>query len=234
MTGELESALRQMLKSVVREVANEMLHDPCFSKSPNRSQQPGDEDRFLLRASEAAERLAISQRHLHKLTVDGVLPCVRVGRLVHYSIETIEQWIRESETTDPPEPRPKVTVKNQKANPDRPTRITKSKKASKRVQARVSQGKPTEKPKKKPATACHPSDPEPEEERSNPFKLLLKEIGIDRNDLGPLTNGELRKIADVDLSTFHGWMYQGRELPEEALDKLRSHFSQLVSNSNRG
>jgi len=32
-----------------------------------------------------------------------------------------------------------------------------------------------------PAKAGRSSEPEPEEERPNPFKLLLKEIGIDRD-----------------------------------------------------
>jgi hypothetical protein len=55
--------------------------------------------------------------------------------------------------------------------------------------------------------------------------LLLKEIGVDPDVVGPLTNGELRRIADVDVATFHGWMHLGREIPEEALDRLRRHFA---------
>lgn len=47
------------------------------------------------------------------------------------------------------------------------------------------------------------------EVRPNPFRLLLKGIGIDRDDLGPLTNGDLMRIAEVDPITFHGWMYLG-------------------------
>ena len=32
------------------------------------------------------------------------------------------------------------------------------------------------------------------------------------------------RIAEVDLPTFHSWMYFGRELPEVALENLRRHF----------
>jgi hypothetical protein len=67
------------------------------------------------------------------------------------------------------------------------------------------------------------------EEKSSPFRLLLEEIGMDQDDLGPLTNGELRRIAQVDLPTFHGWMYLGRKMPEEALEKLRRHFRERQS-----
>jgi len=56
----------------------------------------------------------------------------------------------------------------------------------------------------------------------------LEEIGVDRDELGPLTNGELMQIAEVDLPTFHGWMYLGKGMPEEALEKLRKHFSKTI------
>ena len=39
-----------------------------------------------------------------------------------------------------------------------------------------------------------------------------------------LTNGDLMRIAEVDTPVLHGWMYLNRELPEEALQKLRDHF----------
>ncbi|WP_417386827.1 hypothetical protein [Gimesia sp.] len=44
-------------------------------------------------------------------------------------------------------------------------------------------------------------------------------------DIGPVTNGELIQIAEVDIATFHDWMYKGRELPEYSMEKIRKHFS---------
>lgn len=68
---------------------------------------------------------------------------------------------------------------------------------------------------------------EPEEERRpNPFDLLLEEIGVCRKNLPPLTNGDLRRVADVDIPIMHGWQYLNRELPAEALLRLRDHFIQ--------
>jgi len=117
MAGDIEMALRQMLKSVVREVFDEVLQQRRFQPHQSTANQTSsqEDERFLLRAREAAERLAISQRHLQRLTAEGVLPCVRVGNLRHYSVETIEQWIRETESTDAPEPRPKITTGKREA-----------------------------------------------------------------------------------------------------------------------
>jgi hypothetical protein len=57
----------------------------------------------------------------------------------------------------------------------------------------------------------------------------MKEVGIDRDKLGPLTNGELMRIAEVELPVYHDWMYLERKMPEEALEKLRQHFSNVAS-----
>lgn len=46
----------------------------------------------------------------------------------------------------------------------------------------------------------------------------------DPDVVGPVTNGELKRIAEVDIPAMHGWLYLGRELPEAALEKLRRHF----------
>lgn len=110
MISDFENVFRQMLKSVVREVFDEVLRERHFEphQTTTSIKPVQDEERFLLRAREAAKRLAISQRHLQRLTAEGVLPCVRVGNLRHYSVKTIEGWIRESESTDAPEPRKRL------------------------------------------------------------------------------------------------------------------------------
>lgn len=42
------------------------------------------DESHLLRAAEAAELLAISERHLWSLTKSGEIRCVRLGRAVRY------------------------------------------------------------------------------------------------------------------------------------------------------
>jgi excisionase family DNA binding protein len=102
MANDFEMAFRQMLKSVVQEVLDELFEEHTFQAPQIKGSQdstPGD-DGLLLRTREAAKRLAISERLLFKLTSDGTIPCVRIGRLVHYSVATIEKWIRDTESTD--------------------------------------------------------------------------------------------------------------------------------------
>ena len=49
--------------------------------------------RLLLRPSEAAESLGISERTLWSLTDDGTIPCVRLGRSVRYDVEVLRAWV---------------------------------------------------------------------------------------------------------------------------------------------
>ena len=88
MTHEFESAFRQLLKTVIQEVAFELLKDRRILDRPISHQPVQSDDCCLLRSREAARRLAISERHLNKLTRSGILPCVRVGQCVRYSVET--------------------------------------------------------------------------------------------------------------------------------------------------
>jgi excisionase family DNA binding protein len=127
MTSEFEVAFRKVLKSVIREVADEVLRERQSTESVIQSKPPDQADALLLRASEAAKRLAISPRHLHNITQAGLLPCVRIGRLVHYSVETIEQWIRDSESTDRPAPRSKVVANRPKTKAEKSARSVKVK-----------------------------------------------------------------------------------------------------------
>lgn len=233
MISDFENSFRQMLKSVVREVFDEVLQERQFEthRTTTSIKPVQDDERFLLRAREAAKRLAISQRHLQRLTAEGVLPCVRVGNLRHYSVETIEHWIRESESTDSPEPRKKAPAGTPEGKKAKPSSASKSGKIEPKKQ------KSTKKPTrnvtkigtKQASRKRQPKKEKPvpeEERRNNPFDLLLEEIGVDRMNLPPLTNGDLRRVADVDIPIMHGWQYLHRELPEEALQRLRDHFIQ--------
>ncbi|MCH9776248.1 MAG: helix-turn-helix domain-containing protein [Planctomycetes bacterium] len=209
MPNDLEIAFRGLLKIVVQEVASELQSREQLLNHMNSEQDSCSEGRLLLRAKEVAERLAISERHLYKMTVDGGLPCVRIGQSVRYRVKAVQDWLREAESTEAPQPRREASVKKKSINNKQPKITRKSK--QKKVPAK----------ERSSSRAKHES----EQDRPNPFRLLLKKIGVDRDLLGPLTNGELRQIAEVDLPTFNGWMYKGRDMPEVALEKLRKHFS---------
>jgi excisionase family DNA binding protein len=47
--------------------------------------------------AEAAKMLGVCQRHLVKLRDAGLIPFVRMGRRVLYSVESLRQWLRERE-----------------------------------------------------------------------------------------------------------------------------------------
>lgn len=47
----------------------------------------------LLTVRDAAAMLCISERHLHRLTADGHVPHVRLGRLVRYDAARLAAWL---------------------------------------------------------------------------------------------------------------------------------------------
>lgn len=227
MSNDFELAFRQLLKAVIREVAVELLSDQGLLYR-KQSQQPTIEDGpFLLSSREAAKRLSISERHLFSLTKSGGLPCVRVGTRVLYSVETIKQWIRESEASAMKQ----VEVTTETGDRAAPSALANSrsqpaaKLAAKGSSAKKATPVTKSKPKRK-SEAAPQSDPKNDEieDPPNPFSDLLNEIGVSRSSVPPQTNGGLRRIAEVDIATFHGWMYLKKELPEAALNKLRKHF----------
>jgi len=232
MPNDLENAIHGLVKIVVQEVVSD-LQSRGLLVNPITSEQDSDsDDRFLLRAKEVAKRLSISERHLHKMTVEGVIPCVRIGQSVRYRVEAVQDWLREAESTEAPQPRQQASVKKKciKTKEAKIARKSQHNNVKKQTVTKPKMSATDTKQKKMPAKkrSTNRTNLEPEQERTNPFSLLLKEIGVDRDELGPLTNGELMKIAEVDIPVFHGWMYKGRELPEEALEKLRIHFSKTI------
>ena len=52
----------------------------------------------LLTIKETAELLGVSDRTVWTLTDRGELPCVRIGRSVRYSIESLREWIQKQES----------------------------------------------------------------------------------------------------------------------------------------
>lgn len=59
----------------------------------DNSRERGDELAALLKQSEAARILAVSERTLWQLTKQGKIECVRVGRSVRYSRAALAAFI---------------------------------------------------------------------------------------------------------------------------------------------
>jgi excisionase family DNA binding protein len=53
----------------------------------------GNVPRALFTAEEVAEALAISKTLVRQLTLEGVLPCRRIGRLVRYAWADVEFFV---------------------------------------------------------------------------------------------------------------------------------------------
>jgi excisionase family DNA binding protein len=237
MNGDLETALRQLLKSVVREVVAELRDEERTLNRQPASRATAGEDGFLLTTRETAKRLAISERHLFELTRTGKLPCVRVGRNVRYSVETIRKWVRDTESTDQPTA---AEAGDRTKLPTKSTASTSTRRrpqASERLEAEQLDEKSTQASRRQPRKPTHSNSQTSRQEGekwSSPFTALLSEIGIEENLRPATTNGELMRIAEVDIPTFHGWMYLNRPLPEEAIFKLKNHFRRLAAEQQPG
>jgi excisionase family DNA binding protein len=237
MTDVLESALRQLLKNVAHEVAADLMEE-WKASARNRSPQstPAD-DSILLTPQETAKRLAISERHLHKLTRSGHLPRVRVGKCVRYNVETIQKWVRKSESAESPNIKSDTSTRASGASERKPRtkpqprpkaaagRNPVSKKASVSERESLKEPQPTSNGKPQMVQS---------EERPSPLSVLLNELGVSRSSLPPITNGELKRIAEVDVATIHGWLYLNRPLPEVALNRLKEHFRCVLKGSQVG
>lgn len=53
----------------------------------------------LLTAEELAERWVVPKSHVYRLTRDGVVPAVKLGRYYRYRIDAIQQFEQQSFTT---------------------------------------------------------------------------------------------------------------------------------------
>jgi len=238
MPSEFDSAFREVLRLIVKEVVAETRAND--SRDARTIESKASNEALLLNSREAAEALSISEPHLSRLTRSGVIPHVRVGKCLRYSVAALENWIRQSESTESP-PRT-ITTKNlespkpvEKATPiSKASNKLRSKTPPKPAEAKVPQKKAiTPSPKTRQAKQKAQQGTEDENQR-NPFAELLAEIGIDRNSLPSLTNGELMRISETDIATYHGWMYLNRPFPEEAREKLKKHFLAIVSRNGEG
>ena len=228
MMTVFEEQLRQLLKDVLQEVLAEQLQ-PYQATPTDRGEQSNAQDQLLLTTREAAKQLKISERTLYALTSTGKIPRVQVGSCVRYSPQSIQKWIEQTESTAPAPKKVRL-----------PRPVEDSTSSAEKVPPTVHANKPrlnaprvvsSKKPKKisiprvRTATTKSSKQDNKLEERVSPFSVLLAEMGIDRSRLPPVTNGDLQRIAEVDIATMHGWLYLNRPLPEGALSKLKEHFS---------
>lgn len=55
----------------------------------------------LLTAGELADRWQVPKSHVYRLTREGRIPAVRLGRYYRYRLAAVERWERESEACFP-------------------------------------------------------------------------------------------------------------------------------------
>lgn len=231
MSDSLEAALKSVLREALHEVVADLMNEwRAAAHSPSPLPLPLSES-LLLTARETAKRLAISERHLHSLTRSGQLPCVRVGSCVRYNLETVQKWVRESETTDPQASRSDGSAPPSPAS----IRATRSERKPKRKDSKsrskvqpVPAVQRTNLPPKPRSNEKAKAQETKTEEWVSPFTRLAIGMGVDRSSLPPLTNGDLMRIAEVDLPTFHGWQYLNKPLPEPALERLKAYCRQFL------
>lgn len=69
--------------------------------APEPKKGPLPDRRLVVSSSEAADMLGVSDRHLHRMSVEQDLPRVMIGARVCYRIETLKRWLAENELTGP-------------------------------------------------------------------------------------------------------------------------------------
>lgn len=221
--NELETIIRRLIREEIRAALEELF--PRLQRQNGTT--PPKPDGMLLSTREAAKRLAISERTLFMLTQTGQLPCVRAGTAKRYSVETLRKWIQDSEAGLIPrssDKQPRTSVPHSPTRKPLRSRTTSLGKDARSMQQKSRPSTPAKGPVNRKAIVRQTTAIQDQRQSPNPFSLLLEEIGVDRADLPPLTNGDLRRIAEVDIPTMHGWQYLQRPMAEEAIEKLREHF----------
>jgi len=59
-------------------------------------QKPKEIDPLLLSPAQASRALSISERTLWTLTRAGTVPCIRIGKLVRYSVDGLKRYIEQA------------------------------------------------------------------------------------------------------------------------------------------
>ncbi len=230
MQDSLESTIRKLVKDAVREALLEARDSfefasrqaqptPKVEKSHEIDSESGER---LIDSREASKMLAVSVATVERLTSSGAIPSIKIGNLRRFSISALKQWIHDAESKG------KGRTTTDQTERVAPPKDAKPSKQSSKVSAKQSRPQPAFDASK--LALSNTTDKEGRKQ-TNPFRQLLAEIGVRYVDVHPITNGEIRRIAEVDVATCHGWMYLGRPLPQEALNKLKKHFLKLAQNN---
>ncbi len=229
MQDSLECTLRRLVKEAVREA---LLQAKDSFELASRQEQPthkvetnheidSESGERLIDSREASKMLAVSVATIERLNRSGAIPSIKIGNLRRYSVVALKQWIHDSQSTG----EGRTTTGETKHAPTKDAKLSKQ---SSKVNSKQNRLEPAFEASK--LALSNTTDKEGRKQ-TNPFRQLLAEIGVRYVDVHPITNGEIRRIAEVDVATCHGWMYLGRPLPEEALNKLKKHFLKLAQNN---
>lgn len=231
MSDTLESRLHRILKSVLLEVANELFtHTQTMDRATKHTSHAPNLP-VLLRTTDAAKMLAICDVQLLKLARAGTIPSVRIGRAIRFRPEALREWATKSESTEPPAypaSHARNAEKGRKVTYEKPPVQKKKRAARKRAPS-----KSTLKPNARESSNVTGRETTVQNRRSdsrqgNPPRSasehFSKLLGFPKSEFPRLSNGDLMRIAEVDIATMHGWIYLGRDLPDEALHKLEAFF----------
>lgn len=224
MTDELEAGVRRVLKSVLLEVAREVLPEIRNVVRYSPAKEAVDAP-TLLRPRDAAAALCISERHLYTLTKEGIIPCVRLNRLVRYSTDGIRAWISETEGKycgdgyHLPRPAARISASEGKTSQKRRRTHPLKKQAVKTVR----------KPGKERVEQSSILHEEPSD-----FDKLLHRVGVSPENLPPITYPELAKVGGITANQLHSFFCSHADLPESAVTRYREYFSAPHAERDKG
>jgi hypothetical protein len=237
MSMGLDESLRSFLKSILVEVAQQVLpialsHQQRQSSSTENSTSR-ESDRLLWRPREAAKALAISERHLWALSNAGKIPYVRLNRLVRYDPVVLREMLRNPDFNhidirDPVEPYKKGEPKEPRRSRPRISKLAKLNSGNMRKNAAADE------PQGQARKAYRNS---PQEQQDSESKMLdvrgyfAERLGVVRDKLPVITMGKIRDITGLDIVALHGWIYKGQELPQQAIDQLKAFFAAAANSS---
>lgn len=239
MSMGLDESLRSFLKSVLVEVAKEVLpialsHQELGNKFTS-DLTSSEAIPLLWRPKEAAKALAISERHLWALSHAGKIPYVRLNRLVRYDPAALREWLKNPQSIQvvtecaerpPGEPESVAPGHSSSVSASSKRRISKARSPSKTpIGRRVRHEKSAE----TGHSRTQKSPTGTEERRANTQRDVRgyfgERLGISPSKLPVITNGKIMEITGLDIATLHGWIYKGTALPDEAIQKLQAFYA---------
>jgi len=167
-----------------------------------------DELHLMVSRLQASELLQLSTRTIDNLKREGLMPQpVRIGRAVRWNRAELVAWV---DAGCPDCNESKLKSKIAEASVIRTRQNRSSKQDSPSSQGRKLKQKTRRVTREKPSKL------------DTPFHKYLISIGLDCTKLPAFTNGQIRKLAELDLPSIHGWLHKGRELPARAGELMKA------------